>query len=96
MCRLEWTAFINTKEECNVSNKTKEETSSSFQIDSTKDRKDLEKAVDKKVVEGVRKSERLGRGVGDFNRVYRASRVVVLQSLLSRAGVRNQDPGSHR
>ena len=92
---MEWTAFINKIEECNASNKTKEESLNSFQIDSTKDRNDLEEEVNKKVVQGVRKNERLGRGVGEFNRVYRASREVVLQSLLLRAGVRNPDPGSH-
>jgi hypothetical protein len=92
--RLEWTAFINEKE-CNAGDKTKEESLNSFQIDSTKDRNDLEKGVDKKVVQGVRTSERLGRVVREFDRVYRASREVVLQSLLSRAGARNLDPGSH-
>ena len=93
--RLEWTAFINEKEEFNVTNKSKEESLNSFQTDSTKGQRGLEKEVDKKVVEGGRKSERLGRGVRDFNRVYRASREVVLQSLLLRAGVRNLGPGSH-
>lgn len=92
---MEWTVFITEKDEYNASNKTKDERLNSFQTDSAKDRNDVEKEVDKKVVQGVRKSERLGRGVGEFNRVYRASCEVVLQSLLSRAGVRNLDPGSH-
>ena len=82
-------------EECNASNKTNGESLISFQIDSTKDRNGVEKEVDKKVVQGVRKSERLDRGVGEFNRVYRASREVVLQSVLSRAGVQNLGTGSH-
>ena len=89
--RSEWAAFINETEECSVSNKTKEKRLNSFQTDSTKNRDYLEKEVDKKVEEGVR----LGRGVGEFNRVYRLGREVVLQSLLSRAGLRNLGTGSN-
>lgn len=92
---MEWTAFIKEKEEYNISNNTEDESLDSFKIDSTKDQNVLERGVDKKVVQGVRKSERRGRSVREFDRVYRASREVVLQSLLSRAGVRNLDPGSH-
>ena len=82
--------FINEEEKCAASNKTEEERLNSFQAYSTKGRKDLERETDNKAVEGVGKNE------GRFNGAYCASREVVLQSLLSRAGMRNLGTGSHR
>ena len=88
--RLGMTDFINEKEELNMEKEVSKDTLMM-----------KNKLVDPKrsvngVEEEVKENEWLRRDEASFNGVCRASREVVLQSLLSRAGIRKLGPGSQR
>ena len=95
--RSELTTFINEKEEYNGINKGNQDSIRGSHMASSKSRFDVEKEAEKKIEEnGVRGNDTPCRDEKDFEGVYRASREVVLQALLSRAGVRNLGPGPHQ
>lgn len=64
-------------------------------IDRTKSKRNVTVESDNRIEAGMIGDKGLCRGVRDFEGAYRASREVVLQSLLSRAGVRNLGSGPH-
>lgn len=83
------THFINEKEELYVEKEVSKDTLKMKirQIDPKRSVNGVE--------EEVKEKEQPRRDEANFDGVCRASREVVLQSLLSRAGIRNLGPGSH-